>query len=152
VVRLPVATEAAPAKAPALESSARADAASLRVLVVDDNQDAADSLSTLLQLMGHEVRTAYDGLEGVAAAESFAPDLVLLDIGLPRMNGYEAARRIREQPGGRDMTLIAVTGWGQDDDKRRSREAGFNLHITKPLDPALLERLLVRSPSGHLAR
>jgi CheY-like chemotaxis protein len=68
------------------------------------------------------------------------------------MNGYEAARRIREQPGGRDMTLIAVTGWGQDDDKRRSREAGFNLHITKPLDPALLERLLVRSPSGHLAR
>jgi signal transduction histidine kinase len=144
VVSLPIATEAPPAEEPALDSSARADAAHLRVLVVDDNQDAADSLSTLLQLMGHEVRTAYDGLEAVTAAGSFAPDLVLLDIGLPKLNGYEAARRIREQPGGRDMTLIAVTGWGQDEDQRRSREAGFNLHITKPLDPAILERLLVR--------
>ena len=152
VVRLPVAVAASPAEepAPAAGSTARADAPALRVLVVDDNQDSADSLSALLQLMGHEVRTAYDGIEAVAAAGAFAPDLVLLDIGLPRMNGYEAARRIRKQPGGRDMTLIAVTGWGQDDDKRRSREAGFNLHITKPLDPATLERLLVRSPSGRL--
>ncbi|MEO6192565.1 MAG: ATP-binding protein [Thermoanaerobaculia bacterium] len=148
VVRLPVAVEAPRAEkpAPAAGSTARADAA-LRVLVVDDNQDAADSLSALLELMGHEVRTAYDGLEAVAAAGAFAPDLVLLDIGLPKLNGYEAARRIREQPGGRDINLIAVTGWGQDEDQRRSREAGFNLHITKPLDPAILERLLVRSPS-----
>jgi signal transduction histidine kinase len=153
VVRLPVAAEAPPAAkpAPAADSAARADAAALRVLVVDDNQDAADSLSVLLQLMGHVVRTAYDGLEAVAAAGAFAPDLVLLDIGLPKLNGYEAAQRIREQPGGRDVTLIAVTGWGQDDDKRLSREAGFNLHITKPLDPAILERLLVRSPSERLA-
>ena len=146
VVSLPIAAEAPPAEEPALaaDGATEAEAAVLRVLVVDDNQDAADSLSVLLQLMGHEVRTAYDGLEAVAAAGAFAPDLVLLDIGLPKLNGYEAARRIREQPGGRGMTLVAVTGWGQDEDQRRSREAGFNLHITKPLDPAVLERLLVR--------
>jgi signal transduction histidine kinase/CheY-like chemotaxis protein len=149
VVRLPVAVEAprTAEPSPAASGAARAGATAQRVLVVDDNQDAADSLSALLQLMGHEVRTAYDGVEAVAAAASFAPSVVLLDIGLPRMNGYEVARRIREQPRGQDMTLIAVTGWGQDEDKRRSREAGFDLHITKPLDPAILDQLLV--PVAH---
>jgi signal transduction histidine kinase len=144
VVRLPVAAEAPGAQEPpvAASSDAKAEDPVRRILVVDDNQDAADSLSVLLRLMGHEVQTAYDGLAAVAAAAAFAPGLVLLDIGLPKLNGYEAARRIREQPGGREVTLIAVTGWGQDEDKRRSREAGFDLHVTKPLDPAILRTLL----------
>ncbi len=113
-----------------------------RVLVVDDNRDSAISLGMLLQLMGNEVRTAHDGLEAVRAAEVFRPDVVLLDIGLPKLNGYEAARRIREQPGGGDIVLIAVTGWGQEEDRRRSKEAGFNHHMVKPLEPAALEKLL----------
>lgn len=115
-----------------------------RILVVDDNQDAADSLATLLQLTGYDTRVAHDGLEGVQAAATFRPRVVLLDIGLPKMNGYEAARTIREQPWGRDIALIALTGWGQEEDKRRSREAGFDYHLTKPADPAVLEELLAR--------
>jgi PAS domain S-box-containing protein len=113
-----------------------------RILVVDDNRDSAISLGMMLQLMDNEVRTAHDGLEAVQAAEVFVPDVVLLDIGLPKLNGYEAARRIREHEWGRDMVLIAVTGWGQEDDKRRSKEAGFNFHMVKPVEPAALERLL----------
>ena len=92
--------------------------------------------------MGNEVRTAHDGLEAVQAAEVFRPDVVLLDIGLPKLNGYEAARRIREQRWSRDIVLIAVTGWGQEEDKRRSKEAGFNFHMVKPVEPAALEKLL----------
>ncbi len=113
-----------------------------RILVVDDNRDSAISLGMMLELMGNEVRTAHDGLEAVQAAEVFRPDVVLLDIGLPKLNGYEAARRIRGQPWGRDMVLIAVTGWGQEEDKRRSKEAGFNFHMVKPVEPAALEKLL----------
>jgi len=109
---------------------------------VDDNKDAADSLSQLLGIMGMEVRMAYDGLEAVETAAAFNPDVVLLDIGLPKLNGYEVTRRIREQPWGKDMVLVAVTGWGQEEDRRRSREAGFNAHMVKPVDPAALERLL----------
>jgi len=96
----------------------------------------------MLQLMGSEVRTAHDGLEGVHVAEVFRPDVMLLDIGLPRLNGYEVARRIREQPWGRDIALIAMTGWGQEDDKRRSQEVGFNFHMVKPVEPAALEKVL----------
>ncbi len=150
VVRLPLAVETPLADQPAAAVSAAADgtlaAFALRVLVVDDNQDAADSLAFLLKLQGHEVRTAYDGLEAVTAAAAFVPSLVLLDIGLPNLNGYEAARRIRQQPGCKDARLVALTGWGQEEDQRRSREAGFDLHVTKPLELALLERLLA-SPS-----
>jgi CheY-like chemotaxis protein len=113
-----------------------------RILVVDDNRDSAISLGMLLQLMGNEVHTAHDGLEAVQAAEVFRPDVVLLDIGLPKLNGYEAARRIREQPWGGDTVLVAVTGWGQEEDKRRAKEAGFNFHMVKPLEPAALEKLL----------
>jgi len=113
-----------------------------RILVVDDNRDSAISLGMMLQLMGNEVRTAHDGLEAVQAAEVFRPDVVLLDIGLPKLNGYEAARRIRGQSWGRAMVLIAVTGWGQEEDKRRSKEAGFNFHMVKPVEPAALEKLL----------
>jgi CheY-like chemotaxis protein len=113
-----------------------------RILVVDDNRDAADSLAMILRLKGHDIQTAHDGLEAIQAAASFRPEVVLLDIGLPKMNGYEAARHIREQPWGGNMALIALTGWGQDEDKRRSLEAGFDHHLTKPVDPAALEKLL----------
>jgi PAS domain S-box-containing protein len=113
-----------------------------RILAVDDNRDAADSLTLMLQLMGHETRTAYDGLEAVQAAAIFRPDAVLLDIGLPKMNGYEAARHIRAQPWGKRMALIALTGWGQEEDERRAVEAGFDHHLTKPAEPASLQRLL----------
>ena len=119
-----------------------------RVLVVDDNHDAARTMLLLLRKMGNEVAAAYDGKEAVELASSFAPDVVLLDIGLPVMNGYEAARAIRAQAAGRPITLVAVTGWGQDEDRRRSREAGFDLHIVKPVDPRVLQQLLRRIESG----
>jgi PAS domain S-box-containing protein len=113
-----------------------------RILVVDDNRDAAESLAMMLHMMGNEVRTAHDGLEAVAAAEAFRPDVVLLDLGMPKLNGYAAARRIRQQPWGRDMALVALTGWGQDDDRRKSKEAGFDHHLVKPVEASALERLL----------
>jgi CheY-like chemotaxis protein len=97
--------------------------------------------------MGNEVATAYDGLGAVEAATTFRPDLVLLDIGLPRLNGYDAARRIREQHGGDEMVLVALTGWGQAHDRRRSKEAGFNHHMTKPVDLEALQKLLNALPS-----
>ncbi len=113
-----------------------------RILVVDDNRDSADSLALMLKLMGHELRTAHDGLEAVEAAGAFRPDVVLLVIGLPKLSGYDACRRIREQPWGEGMVLIAQTWWGQEEDKRRAQEAGFNFHMVKPVDPAALEKLL----------
>jgi CheY-like chemotaxis protein len=88
------------------------------------------------------VQTAYDGLAAVDAAGRFQPDVVLLDIGLPRLSGYDAARRIRQLPGGYEMTLIAITGWGQEEDRRQSQQSGFDLHLVKPVDPAVLEKLL----------
>ena len=113
-----------------------------RILVVDDNEDAASSSSMLLKMMGNQVRTAYDGEEAVQAADEFHPHVVLLDIGLPKMNGYEAARAIRQQPWGRNIVLIAVTGWGQEADKRMSQEAGFDHHMVKPVDPRVLVKHL----------
>ena len=119
-----------------------------RILVVDDNVDAASSLAMMLKIMGNQVRTAHDGVEAVEAASDFRPDLILLDIGMPRMNGYDACRRIREQSWGKNPFIVALTGWGQEDDKRRSHEAGFNGHLVKPVEPAALERLLLASKSG----
>jgi PAS domain S-box-containing protein len=107
---------------------------SRRVLVVDDNRDSAESLAMLLQTFGHEVRTAFDGQEGVRTARTFRPDLVLMDIGLPGLNGYDAARAIRSEPWGRRVRLVALTGWGSDEDRRRSHEAGFDHHLVKPVD------------------
>jgi CheY-like chemotaxis protein/two-component sensor histidine kinase len=143
-VRLPVAMASAShqPQPPKGEGEKTAAPARRRILVVDDNKDSADSMSMMLSIAGMEARTAYDGLEAVAVAAAFNPDVVLLDIGLPKLNGYEAARRIREQPWGKDMVLVAVTGWGQEEDRRRSQEAGFNFHMVKPVDPAALERLL----------
>lgn len=115
-----------------------------RILVVDDNVDSATSLATMLKFMGNDVHTAHDGIAGVEAAQSFHPDVILLDIGMPKLNGYEACRQIRAQPWGKDVAIVALTGWGQDEDKRRSREAGFSGHLVKPVEPSLLEKLLVQ--------
>ncbi len=116
--------------------------AAYRILVVDDNTDGALTLAMMLRLMGHETRSAHDGQEALETAEAFRPDVILLDIGLPKLNGYQVARRIREQPWGAGVVLIAQTGWGHEEDKRRSKQAGFNFHMVKPVDPAALEKLL----------
>ncbi len=113
-----------------------------RILVVDDNRDAADGMAMLLDISGHITKTAYDGLEAIAAAESFKPELVLLDIGLPHMDGYAVAKHLRQQASSRDIVLAALTGYGDDDDRRRSREAGFNYHFVKPMEFAILNELL----------
>lgn len=119
-----------------------------RILVVDDNLDSSESLVLLLKLMGNDVQTAHDGLEAVAMAETNRPDVILMDIGLPKLNGYEAARRIRERAGDREMVLIALTGWGQEEDRRRSKEAGFHHHLTKPIDLTVLQQLLAEAGAG----
>jgi PAS domain S-box-containing protein len=144
-VRLPAA--AAPRREQPPGGVAPPSPAGCRIVAADDCRDAADSLAMLLRLMGNEVRTAGDGQEAVEVAEAFRPDVALLDIGMPRLNGYEVARRIREQPWGKDVFLVALTGWGQEEDRRRSQEAGFNSHLVKPVDPAALEQLLgARAP------
>lgn len=114
----------------------------LRILVVDDNIDAAESLGIMLTLMGNEVRTAADGLVAVETARDYLPDVILLDIGLPKLNGYDACRRIREQGESKEMMIVALTGWGQEEDRRRSVEAGFDHHLVKPVDYNDLMKLL----------
>jgi len=114
-----------------------------RLLVVDNNRDAARSLALLLQLTGNEVHTAHDGEEAVAAASALRPQVILLDIGMPKLNGYDAARRIREQPWGKTVVLVAMTGWGQEEDRRRSSTAGFDHHLVKPVDLKALQSLLM---------
>ena len=121
---------------------------SFRILVVDDNHDSALSQAMMLSIMGHETRTAHDGESAVASAESFLPEVVLLDIGLPKLNGYEVAQRIREKPWGAGMFLIAVTGWGQEEDRQRSTEVGLNVHMVKPVEPAALEKILADLAQG----
>jgi DNA-binding response OmpR family regulator len=118
-----------------------------RILVVDDNHDSALSLAMMLSIMGHDTRTAHDGESAVETAENFLPEVVLLDIGLPKLNGYEVAQRIRENTWGQSMFLIAVTGWGQEEDRQRSSEVGLNVHMVKPVEPAALERLLADLPA-----
>jgi len=113
-----------------------------RILIADDNADSAESMGMLLRLMGNDVRIAADGLEAVEQAATFQPDIVLMDIGMPRLDGYEAARRIRKQAWSRDTLLVAVTGWGPSDDSEEATAAGFDRHFTKPLDPAELRRLV----------
>lgn len=122
-------------------------ATKLRFLVVDDVRDNADTLAMLLKVMGHEVHTAYDGEEAIVAAEKLEPDVILLDIGMPNLNGYDTCRRIREQSWGKELLLIAVTGWGQESDRKRIEDAGFNHHMVKPVEVASLMKLLA-SPSA----
>lgn len=146
-VRLPVAASQRQTIEPAGRKSQQAEATSHHILVVDDNFDSADTLAMVLTLLGNEVHTVYGGLEGVEAATKFRPDVILLDIGMPRLNGYDACRRIRGQAWGNEVVLVALTGWGQDEDKRLSYEAGFDFHLVKPVDPAALEKLLLSMPA-----
>ncbi len=117
-----------------------------RLLIVDDNFDAADSMAIMLRLRGHDVRVARDGPSALAMAAADPPDLALLDIGMPTMNGYELARRFRENPALQNVLLVAVTGWGHDDDRRRTKEAGFEFHLVKPVEIAALEEVLAAAP------
>jgi signal transduction histidine kinase/ActR/RegA family two-component response regulator len=152
VVRLPLVSAARPTspQAPVVKPVAMPVR---RILVVDDNKDSADSLATLLKLMGHEVHTAHDGVEAVDTAAQVEPEVILLDIGLPRLNGYEAARRIREQRRtGSTLTLVALSGWGQEEDRRRSEAAGFDAHLVKPVDLDALSNLLAGSDKGEQRR
>lgn len=149
-VRLPALPPgAAPAPERAVSRHPAAAAPRRRVLVVDDNRDSADSMTMLLRLRGHEVRTVYDGETALTAAAEFRPEVVLLDIGLPRLDGYEVARRLRAAPGGGAVLLAAMTGYGTDDDKHRARQAGFDRHMTKPVDPDALHRLLAGEPADE---
>jgi PAS domain S-box-containing protein len=140
VVRLPVLAEKLTDATP--EPTAKPTALPRRILVVDDNPDSASSLAMLLQITGNETHTAHDGLKAVEAAEKHRPDVILLDIGLPKLNGYDACRRIREEPWGKNMVLVALTGWGQEEDRRKSIAAGFDGHLVKPVDYATLMKLL----------
>ena len=146
VVRLPVVSEP-PSKTQPQEPSGTKQATTTqktqrRILVVDDNRDSAGTLRMMCELSGHQVHTAYDGLDAVEAAAKFQPDVILLDIGLPGLNGYEAARRIRCQPRDKDLMMVALTGWGQKEDRDRSKEAGFDAHLVKPVDFDALKKLL----------
>ncbi|MGD9545080.1 MAG: response regulator [Methylocystis sp.] len=113
-----------------------------RVLVVDDDKDVADSLAMLVGLLGCEVRTAYSGAAAVSLVSEFQPTIVFLDLGMPDMNGYETARRIRAAPDGRQAELVALSGWGQDEDRERTRAAGFDRHLVKPADIDALQEIL----------
>ena len=113
-----------------------------RIVVADDNEDSAQSFAMLLSFSGHEVRIAHDGEQALDAMRNFRPDVAFLDIGMPRLSGYEVAELVRAEPWGREMKLIAVTGWGQPDDKMRARTAGFDQHLVKPIDPSEVDRLL----------
>ncbi|MFD0666414.1 ATP-binding protein [Ramlibacter sp. MAHUQ-53] len=150
-VRLPLAAPpAAAAPAPATGAAGAGAGTGRRILVVDDNVDGAESLAMMLSLSGHEVRTCHDGPAALALAPGWRPEVVLLDIGLPGLSGYEVAQRLRAGPLGTAALLVAVTGWGAEDDQRRAAEAGFDHHLTKPVDIAALESVLARrrQPAG----
>lgn len=142
IVRLPLAAPQSPAAAVGPAAATPGAHAPRRILVVDDNVDGAKSLALLLKLAGHTTSIAYSGPAALERARSFAPEVVFLDIGLPGMNGYEVARRLRAEPNGAALTLVALTGWGTDDDRKRAHDAGFDHHLTKPVDAAQVHALL----------
>jgi CheY-like chemotaxis protein len=149
-VRLPLATlSSAATSAPIAQEPLSVTAR--RILIVDDSQDGAESLAMLLELAGHETHQVHDGMSAIEAAGRIRPDVVLLDIGLPRLNGYEVCRRIRKEEWGKDMVLVALTGWGQEDDRQQSRDAGFDSHMVKPVDHDVLERFLASLPAARNA-
>jgi CheY-like chemotaxis protein len=144
-VRLPLADALeAPAPVPAPRNTAEASARDLRVLVVDDNADAAESLASLLELSGHQTRVANDGEQALRIAHEFHPEIVFLDIGMPGKDGYEVARELRDAADTRDVVLVALTGWGAKDDRARTRHAGFDHHLTKPAGLAAVDGLLAQ--------
>jgi CheY-like chemotaxis protein len=129
-----------------VENAGRARA--LKILVVDDNRDGAESLAALLQLSGHEVRLAYDGEKALAIAREFVPDVAFIDLGLPLMDGFQVARLMRKERALKTAVLVALTGYGHDEDKRQCMEAGFDHHLVKPADLDALERLLQNVPGA----
>lgn len=150
VVRLPILSE--PTAAARDGSGLAPKTGQRRILIVDDNRDSADSLAMLLEITDNQTYLAHDGVEALAAVEQHRPDVVLLDIGLPKLDGHEVCRRVREQPWGKDVVIIALTGWGQEDDRRKSQEAGFNGHLVKPVDYEKLLELLNDLTSGSETR
>jgi CheY-like chemotaxis protein len=140
-------TDARPATHVAPETDA-ASRKARRILIADDNRDGAESLALLLQLSGHQVHVAHTGVESLDMALRLRPEIAILDIGMPGLNGYEVARRIRRERWNAPIVLIAVTGWGQLDDKREALAAGFDHHLTKPVDPDVLERLFAAAPEA----
>src|SRR5207248_5714106 len=120
-----------------------------RILVVDDNADAADALAFMLRAAGHQVNTANDGLEALSISPAFKPEIVLLDLGMPNLNGYATAHRMREQPWGQDIVLVALTGWGQPKDRDRTSRAGFNAHLVKPVGVEELFGTLAQLRAAH---
>lgn len=149
IIRLPVLTTQ-PASAPAQSGRAGTQkcSATCKVLVADDNRDSADTMSMMLETLGHDVCTAYDGAEALRTAERSRPAVAILDIGMPALNGYEVCERIRAQPWGKNMVLIALTGWGQEDDRRRAEDAGFDHHLVKPVNPTTIAALLSSVQAG----
>ena len=129
-------------------SESTAPRAGRRILVVDDDHDSAESLAMLFQLMGHDVRAAHNGLAAVDLAEAFRPDLIVLDIGMPGLDGYEVCRRIRQHSWGRAAVIAALTGWSRDEDRDRSEQAGFDHFLVKPVDPKALENLIAAVGRG----
>jgi CheY-like chemotaxis protein len=152
VLRLPLVSGPAQPVVPELAAVLPVSRVARRILVADDNQDSAAALGTMLELMGHDVRTAHDGLEAVQEAATFQPDVILLDIGMPRLNGYEAARHIRERQQHKGLTLVALSGWDREKDRRRSEQAGFDAHLVKPVDFETLTKLLAESVAGSQER
>lgn len=142
IVRLPMVAATQSAASSQEQRSLQDPARGLRILIADDNQDAATSLALMLELEGHDVRTTHDGPSAIERAQEFRPDVILLDIGMPGLDGYETCRHIRTLPELRHKLMIALTGWGQNEDKRRSQEAGFNHHLVKPVEAGVLEKLI----------
>ena len=151
VVRLPSAQQERP-RAVAPKAAPAASGRPSRLLIVDDNQDSARSQAKMLRLLGHEVEAAFEGVEALRQVAAFRPEVVLLDLGLPGIDGYEVARRIRAMPEGREVLLVAQTGWGQDEDRRRTAAAGFDAHLVKPVELDSLLRLLDERASSRVAR
>jgi len=142
VVRLPILTQRPSTSGPVSRREPPLSRPRRRVLIVDDNHDSADSLAAVLRALDHDVRTLYEGAAVIAVAEEFQPQIVLLDIGLPGMNGYEVARQLRKSAKLRSAILVALTGYGRDEDREQAREAGFDHHLMKPLEPEVLERII----------
>jgi CheY-like chemotaxis protein len=149
-IRLPLLLDPAEVGGDAPTENGDAPGESLRVLIIEDNRDAAETLDVLLTEWGHDTRVAYDALSGLELANQFHPAVVLLDIGLPQLHGHDVARRIREQEWGRQALLVAITGWGQEADRQRSKAAGIDHHLLKPADPNVLRQLITQASRARI--